>query len=207
MTARRPPPSLSMYWIVLAIAVFVVGYTFLRLHYSRGGKPFEPYHDLGEQTAVRRLLGLGYQRIPVEVGRPADPLPESRFAPVTTDVTSASGGLPSELTSALGRTPYLPGSIIHVAAPREATATATYMLQFTCAQPDYTTQIDGAYLYRKGGRIFLLPRFEKTPGQLLARWRESVVVVSFPTQSLPPGRYSITLCGGRTSKSWEFTIR
>ena len=42
MTARRPPPSLSMYWIVLAIAVFVVGYTFLRLHYSRGGKPFEP---------------------------------------------------------------------------------------------------------------------------------------------------------------------
>ena len=196
-----------MYWIVLAIAVFVVGYTFLRLHYSRGGKPFEPYHDQGEQTAVRRLLGLGYQRIPVEVGRPADPLPESRFAPVTTDVTSASGGLPSELTSALGRTPYLPGSIIHVAAPREATATATYMLQFTCAQPDYTTQIDGAYLYRKGGRIFLLPRFEKTPGQLLARWRESVVVVSFPTQSLPPGRYSITLCGGRTSKSWEFTIR
>lgn len=207
MTARRPPPSLSMYWIVLAIAVFVVGYTFLRLHYSRGGKPFEPYHDLGEQTAVRRLLGLGYQRIPVDIERPADPLPAARLAPAAAAVVNALGGLPEELGGALATRPALPAVIGSVTAPLEVAPTDTYRLQFTCAQPDYKTQIHGAFLYRKDRQLFLLPHFEKMSGQLLARSKESVVLASFPTQSLKPGRYTVTLCGGHTSKSWGFTVK
>jgi hypothetical protein len=196
-----------MPWIVAAIVLFILGYTGLRLHYGKRGKPFEPYHDLGEQATTQRLLGLGYQRIPVDIERPADPLPPVRLAPVAAEVVNALGGLPEELGGALAFKPTLPAVISSVTAPQEAAAAGAYRLQFTCAQPDYKTQIHGVFLYRKDRQIFLLPDFEKMSGQLLARSKESVVLASFPTQSLKPGRYTVTLCGGRTSKSWGFTVK
>ncbi len=208
MPARRPPSkTLPLRWIVGAIVLFVGAYTFLRLHYGKRGKPFEPYHDLGERAATQRLAGLGYQRIPVDLERPAEPLAATRLAPVAAEVIGALGGLPAELAGALADKPALPAAITGVTAPRE-TATATpYALQFTCAQPDYRTQIDAVLLLRKDRQLFLLPNFGKIPGQLLARSKESVIFASFSTQSLPPGRYSVTLCGGRASKSWGFTVK
>jgi hypothetical protein len=187
--------------------LFILGYTFLRLHYGKRGKPFEPYHDLGEQATTQRLLGLGYRRIPVDIERPADLLPPARLTPVAAEVSNAPGGLPEELGGTLARKPALPASINSVTAPREAARAGAYTLQFTCAQPDYKTQIRGVFLYRKDRQLFLLPDFEKMPGQLLARSKESVVLASFPTQSLQPGRYTVTLYGGRTSKSWGFTVK
>jgi hypothetical protein len=196
-----------MPWIVAAIVLFILGYTGLRLHYGKRGKPFEPYHDLGEQATTQRLLRLGYQRIPVDIERPADPLPPVRLAPVAAEVVNALGGLPEELGGALAFKPTLPAVISSVTAPREAAAAGVYRLQFTCAQSDYRTQIHGVFLYRKDRQIFLLPDFEKMSGQLLARSKESVVLASFSTQSLKSGRYTVTLCGGRTSKSWGFTVK
>jgi len=196
-----------MPWIVAAIVLFILGYTVLRLHYGKRGKPFEPYHDIGEQASTQRLLGLGYQRIPVDIERPADPLPAARLAPAAAAVVNALGGLPEELGGALATRPALPAVIGSVTAPLEVAPTDTYRLQFTCAQPDYKTQIHGAFLYRKDRQLFLLPHFEKMSGQLLARSKESVVLASFPTQSLKPGRYTVTLCGGHTSKSWGFTVK
>jgi hypothetical protein len=208
MTARRPPPkSLPLRWVVLAIVVFIGAYTFLRLHYGKRGRAFEPYHDLGDQPSVQRLLALGYRRIPARIERPAEPLPPARLAPAPAPITNALGGLPAELDGALVAKPALPDSVDSVAAPRAAAAAGQYTLQFTCAQRDFSTQIRNAFLYRKAGRLFLLPDFEKMPGQLLARSRESTVLVSFPVQSLPPGRYTIILCGSRASKSWEFLVK
>ena len=208
MIARRPPTrTLPLRWVVLAIVIFVFSYTFLRLHFAKRGRAFEPYHDLGEQASVQRLLALGYRRIPAALERPADPLPADRLAPAPAAITSARGGLPAELDGALAARPALPEAVEGVTAPRTAAAAGQYTVQFTCAQRDYSTQIGRAYLYRKGGRLFLLPDFEKMPGQLLARSRESIVLVSFPVQSLPPGRYTILLCGGRVSRSWEFWVK
>lgn len=195
-----------MPWIVAAIVLFILAYTVLRLHYGKRGKPFEPYYDLGAQAATRRLLEFGYQRIPVDIERPADPLPPARLAATAAVVVNALGGLPEELGGALAIRPSLPAAIGSVTAPREAAPTGAYRLQFTCAQPDYKTQIHGALLYRKDRQLYLLPDFEKMSGQLLARSRESVVLASFPTQGLKPGRYTVTLCGSRISKSWGFTI-
>jgi hypothetical protein len=207
MPANRPPPKpWPLRWILLAIVVFILGYTFLRLYYGKRGKPYEPSHDLGGQATVQRLLGLGYQRIPVNVTRPAEPLPSARLAPVA-EVVNVLGGLPEEIGGALVRPPALPAAVIGVTAPREAATADTYLLQFVCAQSDYKTQLRDAYLYRKDRQLYLLPDFEKISGQLLARSKECVVLASFPTQSLKPGRYRLTICGGRTSKSWEFTVR
>jgi hypothetical protein len=206
MTAPHPPPkSLPLRWVVVAIVVFIAGYTFLRLHYGKRGPAFEPYHDLREQASVQRLLALGYRRIPVSLERPAEPLPAARLAPLPAEILNALGGLPAELDGALVAKPALPDSVNSVAAPRAAAA--IYTLQFTCAQSDYSTQIRDAYLYRKERQLFLLPDFERIPGQLLARSKESTVLVSFPVQSLPPGRYHITVCGRRASRSWGFIVQ
>ena len=207
MSDRRPPPKpLPLRWVVLAILVFIAGYTFLRLHYGKRGRPFEPYEHQRERAAIGRLLALGYRRIPVEIERPAEPLPPGRLAPVQAEVVNALGGLPAEIAGALAAPPDLPASIADVTAPREAAAGA-YRLQFTCAQPDYRTQIRDLFLYRKDRQLFLLPDFEKMAGQLLARSKECVVLASFPTHDLTPGRYTVTLCGGRTSRSWTFVVK
>lgn len=208
MPASTPPPkSLPLRWVVVAIVVFIAGYTFLRLHYGKRGRAFEPYHDLREEITVVRLLHLGYKRIPVALERPAEPLPAARVAPAPAEIINALGGLPAELDGALAAKPALPAEVAGVTAPRTAAAAATYTLQFTCAQPDYSTQIRDAFLYRKEHQLFLLPNFERIPGDLLARSKESTVLVNFPVQSLAPGRYTVILCGRRASKSWEFTVK
>lgn len=208
MSAPQPPPKiLPMRWVVAAILVFIAGYTYLRLHYAKRGGSFEPYHDLRQEISVARLLKLGYRRIPVTVERPAEPLAAAAIAPDAAEVLDAFGGLPAELDGALASKPILPAVIDRVAAPRAVPADATYRLQFACSQPDYSTQLRDAILYRKDRRIILLPEFEKIPGELLARSKDSVVLANFSVHSLAPGRYSVLLCGGRRSKSWSFVVR
>jgi hypothetical protein len=207
-----PPPrpltkTLPLRWVVVAIVVFIVAYTFLRLYFGKRGKPFEPYHDLGERAVAQRLLDLGYARVAVEIERPAEILPASRFAPAVDEIGSAFGGLPAELDGTLAARPALPASITSVTAPRETASGGTYALEFTCAQPDYKSQLDSVLLLRKGQQLFLLPDFPKLSGQLLARSKDTVVLVRFPAQSLAPGRYTVTLCGRRTSKTWQFTVK
>ena len=208
MPSSRPPSkTLPLRWVVLAIVIFVLGYTFLRLHYGKRGRAFEPYHDLGEQATVGRLLALGYRRIPVTIERPAEPLPPDRVTPAAAEVLDTLGGLPPELGGALASKPALPESINLVTAPRAVGSAAEYRLQFACAQPDFSTQIRDAYLYRKGQHLFLLPNFEKMGGELLARAKDSTVLAGFSTQSLPPGPYTLVLCAGRRSKSWIFVVK
>jgi hypothetical protein len=207
-----PPPralnqTLPLRWVVAAIVVFIVAYTFLRLHFSKHGRPFEPYHDIGERVAARRLVERGYERVSVEIERPAEILPESRFSPATDDIGSALGGLPPELEGALAPKPALPDQITGVSAPREIATGATYALQFICAQPDYRTQVESVILVRKGTQVFLLPDFPRLSGQLLARSKETVILAHIPTQDFSPGEYTVTLCGRQSSKTWQFTIR
>ena len=143
----------------------------------------------------------------MEVERPVEMLPASLFSPAAADVGSAAGGLPEELAGALAVRPALPAVITAVTAQGETGQAGTCTLQFTCAQPDYKTQIDGVLLLHKGRQIFLLPDFPRLGGQLLARWKESVVLVRFSARSFAPGSYTVTLCGSQRSKVWQFTVR
>jgi hypothetical protein len=208
MAAPRPlNRTLPLRWVVIAIAVFIVAYTFLRIRFGKPGRGFEPYHDLGEQAGPRHLVALGYERIPVDLERLPEILPATYFAPAVGDVERASGGLPAELDAAMAAKPALPADITGVTAPREIAAPGIYAVQFTCAQPDYRTQPDDTLLFRRDHRLFLLPDFRKPGGQLMARWRESVVVARFSTKGMEPGRYTVTVCGRSGSKTWQFTVK
>src|ERR1041385_8351505 len=101
---RQPWP---MKWIVVAITVVIVPYTFITLHYRRPDKAFEPYADMKDRANTMRLLSAGFQRVSLAAARPADPV---RGAAAT--VQPAPGGIPAALKTTLVDQPLLPAEIL-----------------------------------------------------------------------------------------------
>jgi hypothetical protein len=196
---RRPWP---MKWVVLAIILFLVPYTFITLKFRKPNPPFQPYEDMKKRANVVRLLEAGYQRIPLPAQRPSDP---SGARPITT--STAPGGLPSELRSALVEDLLLPAEIVNVAAATSGTATAPYLVRFSCTLPDDKRQLAGADLYAKGDQLVIAPVFERLSGALATRTRDNVVLVTVPAGALKPGQYRVTLAAQRTSRSWPLQLK
>jgi hypothetical protein len=197
--ARQPWP---MKWILLAILLFIVPYTFITLHYRKPGPAYRPYQDMKDRANVARLLSAGYQRITLTAQRPADPAHPGAAALVT----AAPGGVPAGLRSTLIEQPLLPAEILSVAAAPGVNATAPYPIQFTCTLPDNKEQLGGAQLYVRGEELFLLPDFERLTGGLLTRSRENVILLTVPAGALKPGHYQATLVGQHSSKMWTLQV-
>lgn len=197
---RRPWP---MKWIVVAILLVLVPYTFLTLRYRKPGPAFRPYEDTKNRANTVRLLSAGYQRISLGAIRPATASAAAAAAPVA----PAPGGLPAGLRGALVEPPRLPAEILHVAAAPSASRTSAYPIHFTCALPDNKQQLAGAELYVRGEEVVITPDFEKLAGSLLSRSRESAVLLTLPPGALKPGRYRVTLVGTQSSRAWTLTVR
>ena len=196
---RQPWP---MKWIVVAIILIIVPYTFLTLHYRKPNPPFRPYEDMNTRANVVRLLSAGYQRIPLAAQRPADP---SGATPTAT--TLAPGGLPPELRATFVEAPLLPAEIVRVAAAPSASAAQAYSIRFSCTLPDDRRQLAGAELYVKGDQLIITPSFERLSGQLATRTRENIVLITVPPGALRPGRYQVTLAAQQTSRSWPLQVK
>ena len=196
---RRPWP---MKWIVLTIIVVLVPYTFLTLYYRKPGPAYRPYQDAQERANVVRLLSAGYQRITVAAQRPADSPRAAAAAPTTAGL----GGLPSELVATLVQKPLLPPEIHAVTAAPSVSALQPYAIQFTCTLPDNKQQLAGAELYVKDAEIVITPDFELLTGGLLARSRESVILLTVPAGALKPGTYRVTLAGPHSSRAWSVQV-
>lgn len=197
--SRKPWP---MKWVALAIVLVIVPYTFLTLHYRKPGPAYRPYEDTKRRATTVRLLSTGYQRITLDALRPADP-PRSG---VSADVAAAPGGLPPPLAGALIDQPFLPVSIDSVSAAGSTNSAQAYSIQFSCTLADNKAQLAGAQLYRREGELILVPSFEKLDGGLLARTRDSTILLTVPAGSLKPGRYAATLVGVRTSRQWMLQV-
>jgi hypothetical protein len=191
-----------MKWIVLAIVVVIVPYTFLTLYYRKPGPAYRPYQDAQERANVVRLLSAGYKRITLAAQRPADPVRGLMVAPTT----SVAGGLPSELVSTLVQKPLLPAEILAVTAAPFTGAQQPYSIQFTCTMPDNKQLLAGAELYVKDNDIVITPDFELLTGGLLSRTRESVILLTVPAGSLKPGTYHVKLAGERSSRTWTLQV-
>lgn len=191
-----------MKWVALVIVVCLVAYTFLTLHYRKTAPSYRPYQDTKNRAGVMRLLSAGYQRVVLTAQRPADPGPRSGGA-----ATSAvAGGLGSDLGSSLLEMPLLPAEITQVSATASVSALLPYPIQFTCTLADNKRQLAGAELYVRDDLITLVPTFEQLDGGLLARTRESVVLVTVPPGTLRPGNFKVTLVGERTSRTWSLQV-
>jgi len=191
-----------MKWIVLAIVVVIIPYTYLTLHYRRPEKTFEPYHDLKDRANTIRLLNAGFQRITLDADRPADG-PRKSAAPTL----PATGGLPLALSSTLLEKPLLPAEVLSVFAAPTTNSLFSYPIEFTCTLPDNKQQLGGAQLYLRGEEIYIVPDFERLTGGLLARTRENLIHLTVPAGAFKPGQYRVVLLGARASRSWRLDVK
>jgi hypothetical protein len=192
-----------MKWVIIAVVVIIVPYTFLTLHYRKPGPAFQPYEDMKNQANVSRLLEAGYQRFSIAAQRPADEVAMTGGAQVAT----IDGGLPADLRATLVEVPLLPEEILSVTAAPTASTLQPYVIQLTCTLPDEKRQLGGAELFVRDDDIVITPTFEHVPGDLQARSRQTVVLLTVPAGALKPGSYSVTLVGERSSRSWPLEVR
>jgi hypothetical protein len=192
-----------MKWIVIAILLLIVPYTFITLRYRKPGPAFQPYEDMKNRANVSRLLAAGYQRIPITAQRPADGLRTTSGAVVL----PSAGGLPEELRTTLVETPLLATEILSVTAPATTTTTQPYVIQLTCALPDDKMQLGGGELYLLEESAVILPTFEPVPEGLAARSTQAAVLLSVPAGALKPGRYHVTVVGARASRGWPLEVK
>lgn len=189
-----------MKWIIVAIIVFVLGYTFLTLHYRKPGKAYQPAEDMKNKVTTARLLAAGYQRVQLPARLPADPI-----APANNGLP-APGGLPEELKATLVSAPLLPANIVAVNAPSTVNTDRPFSIHFRCVVTDERRQIAGADLYVKGDDIVVTPRFEKLSGGLETRADNYVISLEVPAGALKPGSYHIRLIGERLSQAWNMSV-
>lgn len=201
--APRSRQFWPMKWVVLAIVLVIVPYTFITLHYRKPGRAFEPYHDMKDRANTLRLLSAGFQRVTLEADRPADPARSLPSAPLF----PAPGGLPAALDATLVEKPLLPDQILSVRAAATAGAAKPYPVELTCSLTDNKRQLGGAQLYVRSEEIVIVPAFEALAGGLLARTRESDIRLTVPAGTLKPGRYHVTLVGARVSKAWQLDVK
>jgi len=196
---RKPWP---LRWVLLAIVLVAVPYTYLTLHYRKPGPAFAPHADLHKRANVHRLLAAGFQQISLLAERPADVA-----GPAVATATAAPGGLPDELRTTLVEPLELPQEIVAVSAAPIAPASEAYRIRFSCTLPDDHRQPGGAELFLKGDRIVIVPTLERVAGDLLARTRIHMMLVTIPAGAIKPGLYAVTLAGARSSRDWMLELR
>ena len=192
-----------MKWILVAIILIIVPYTYLTLRYRRPGPAFQPYDDMKNRANVSRLLEAGFRRIAIPARRPADGTRPREGAVIAT----LAGGWPAELQSTLVETPILPIEIKNLAAASRANTLHPYEIQFTCSLPDDKRQLGGAELYIRGSSVVIAPTFEPVAGTLQTRTPHTEVLLTVPAGVLAPGSYKMTLVAERTSASWSVEVK
>lgn len=192
-----------MKWIIIAILAMIVPYTILTLQYRKPGKAFQPYEDMKSRANVSRLLEAGYQRIPLVAQRPAD----GARAIGGAEISTVSGGLPTELRSTLVEVPRLPVEIESVTAAPIATTLQSYVIQLACTLPNDKQQLGGAELFIREEKLVITPTFEPVGGDLQTRSNRAAVLLTVPAGALKPGKYSVTVVGERASRAWSLEVK
>ncbi|MGH7997645.1 MAG: hypothetical protein ACREFX_14970 [Opitutaceae bacterium] len=198
MTPPRERKPWPMKWVVLAIAVFILGYTYLNLRY-RKPVSFEPYEDARERA---RIASVGYRRVSLNLRQPAG----NRLVPSAGPVP-VPGGLPADLYASLIEKPRLPESIGAVSAAPSLESGDLYRVRFRCASPGVHLQLGSAHLYQKSGVLYLVVGYVPIIDELAVRDTRTEVLLTAPANSVKSGRYRVVLVGRRESKAWPLIIR
>ena len=210
MTApsRRPLPERKpwpMKWIVAVIVVFIVGYTLVNVYFRKPGRPYRPYQDAQDRATTARLLAAGWQKLPVDTRRPAEP---PALADTPAAVTRDFLGLGADFESKFAEKPRLFATIDRVVSPAAVTHGSNYSGYFTASLASLKEQVGELTLYRRANELVLVPTTEPLPGkELKSRWNDSTYWVSFPTTNLPAGRYQMRIVAKGPAAEWSFTVK
>lgn len=192
-----------MKWIVLAIVLFVIGYTLVNVFYRKPGRAFRPYEDMNKRATTARLLAAGWQKLPVEVSRPID----QPGAILAASARRGQPGLGSDLEAAFAEKPVLLSSIDQVTAPESVARGETYSIHFTASLTDQHLQLGRIEALLRGQELVLVPALEKLPGHnLLSRWKDSRYLAHVPTDRLAPGSYTVRLAATGPALQWTLVV-
>jgi hypothetical protein len=194
-----------MKWIVVAIVVFIIGYTWIDFRYRKPGPGYRPYQDAQDRATTARLLNAGWQKVPVEVRRLFE-IPAAGFKPVA--VKRDVPGLGADLEAKFAERPQLVASIDRTVAPATVDRGSDYCAYFVANLSDTRLQAGEMTLYRRGNELVLIPVTETLPGrELRTRWPDYAYCVSFSTAKLPVGQYQARIVAKGPAASWTFQIR
>jgi hypothetical protein len=192
-----------MKWIVLAIVVCIVPYTWITIKYRKEAPAHLPYQDNKDRAQVMRLLEAGFQRIPISLERLVDPPAPLKGAAA---VEVAPGGLPLILNGLLIDNPPVPSTFSQVNAPAESLSSALYEVTLGCTQPDHQEHPTTSVVYRLHQEVIFIIGYEKNSGELLSRRTDAFLRVIVPAHVFEPGQYHATLIGAQASRHWTFTV-
>lgn len=192
-----------MKWVVLAIAVFVVGYTVINILYRKPGKGHEPAAEMKQRFTAAKLKEAGWEKLVVSTRRPAEKVAGNDAA-----IARGAFGLSLDFTTALVDKPGLLRSIDQVSAPDSVATGDDYTATFTGSISDLKYQLGDIQLYRRGNELVFLPVIEHLPGkELYSRWKDADYSVTFSTRNLPPGTYQASLFAQGPAAQWSFLIK
>lgn len=192
-----------MKWVVLAIVLMVVPYTFVTLNYRKENKAFEPYADMKDRANTSRLLSAGYQRITLTAQRPAGDF----SVPTGAQIAPTPGGVPEALSKTLVEAPLLPTQILTVTTAATANVLQPYLIEFTCALPTDKQQLAGAELYVREQELVFVPTFGRIETDLSTRSQNAIVLLTVPAGAVKQGTYAVTLVAEKGSKTWPLEVR
>lgn len=193
-----------MKWVALAVVLFVAGYTVVNLFYRKPGRSHRPYEDMANRFTTAKLLEAGWQKIPLDSRRPV----EKPGPALDATIQRGAAGLGADLDACFAEKPSLLASIDRVTAPAEIARGAPYTAYFTASVADLKLQLGSIELYHRGREIVLVPSSERLPGKnLLSRWNDANYSVTFPTQALAPGRYTVRLVARGPAAQWTLDVR
>jgi hypothetical protein len=206
MSVRKPAPKpWPMKWIVLAIVVFVAGYTVVNLFFRKPGRGYRPYQDAQDRATTARLLAAGWHKVAVDLRRPVE-----KPAPGQTPAAVSRGalGLGLDFDPNFAEKPKLVASIDRVVAPSVVSHGESYSFFFTATLPDLKGQLGELTLYQREHELILVPAVEPLPGkELMSRWNDSTYAAAFATTALAPGRYTARLVARGPAATWSFTVK
>jgi hypothetical protein len=193
-----------MKWIVLAIAIFAVGYTAVNLYFRKPGNAYRPYQDAQDRATTARLLEAGWHKLPLEHRRPTETAGDNAtLAPITRGAV----GLGVDFDPHFAEKPQLVASIDRITAPASIAHGQDYTLYFTASLADLKGQLGDLTLYRRENELVLVPSIEKLPDkELLSRRNDSSYSATFSTATLPPGRYTARIVAQGPAATWTFTV-
>jgi hypothetical protein len=195
-----------MKWIVVVIAVFIVGYTAVNLYFRKPGKAYRPYQDAQDRATTARLLAAGWHKLPLDTRRPAEKPSTDDASPAA--ITRGAVGLGLDMAPNFAEKPKLLDSIDRVTAPSSVVHGQDYSLYFTGSLADQKAQLGEMALYHRGNELVIIPGTEKLPGkELMSRWNDANYAVTFSTSALAPGRYAARIVAQGPAATWSFTVK
>jgi len=101
---------------------------------------------------------------------------------------------------------HLPIEVTASMAPAEWSAGQPYTAYLKLDLDTDRMQIGGFTVFRKGSHLILVPRWERVPGDLIARTRTAAGRLLFAAGDVPAGEYTVTVVAIKSCATWRLTV-